>query len=351
VLTFRLSPSGANFTEDPQYSAFYEQVAERLKALPGVEAVGVINTLPLVKGPTSGFRVEGRPLTTPDKWPGVNYRSVSPDYFRAVNVPVLKGRAFDSHDNNSAPRAVIVNQSLARRDFAGEDPVGKRLNLGGTDAAGQPTWFEIVGVVADVRSVELNAEPVPEIYTSYLQDPFAGMSYVVRSSVEAESLAPAVREVVAQIDKAQPVAEVREMERIVSEVAAQPRFNTLLLGLFAGVALLLAAAGIYGVMSYSVAQRTHEIGLRMALGAQTRDVLRLVVGQCLKLTAVGLALGLAGAYALTRVMATLLYGVGPTDPSTFAGGALLLMAVSLLACYLPARRATKVDPMIALRYE
>ena len=351
VLTFRLTPSGTNFTEDPQFSDFYRQVAERIRTLPGVDTVGVINTLPLVKGPTSGFRVEGRPLTTPDKWPGVNYRSVSPDYFRAVNVPVLKGRVFDAHDNYSAPRVVLVNQSLVRRDFAGEEPIGKRINLGGTQPDGQPSWFEIVGVVADVRSLELNTEPVPEIYTSYLQDPFAGMSYVVRSAVEPESLIQAVREAVRQIDKAQPVAEIREMDQIISEVAAQPRFNTLLLSLFAGVALLLAAAGIYGVMSYSVTQRTHEIGLRMALGAQTRDVIRLIVGQCIKLTLAGLALGLVCAYAMTRIMATLLYGISPTDPSTFAVGTLLLVVVALLACYLPARRAAKVDPLIALRYE
>jgi putative ABC transport system permease protein len=351
VLTFRLTPSGQNFTQDPQFSAFFQQVAERIETLPGVDTVGVINTLPLVKGPTTSIQVEGRPPLTRDKWPGVNYRSVSPEYFRAVNVPVMKGRAFETRDNDSAPRVVLVNQSLARRDFSGEEPVGKRINFGGTTPDGQPVWFEIVGVVADMRSLELNTEPVPEIYTSYLQDPFAGMSYVVRTAVEPESLVPAVRETVREIDKAQPVAEFKEMEQIVSEVAAQPRFNTLLLGLFAAVALLLAAAGIYGVMSYSVTQRTHEIGLRMALGAQTSDVIRLIVGQCIKLTLAGLALGLVCAYALTRVMAALLYGVSPTDPSTFASGALLLVIVALLACYLPARRASKVDPLVALRYE
>ncbi len=350
VLTFRLTPSGANFRQDPQYSAFYSQVAERIETLPGVDAVGVINTLPLVKGPTTAFRVEGRPLLTPDKWPGVNYRSVNPDYFRAINVPILKGRALDAHDNETAPLAVLVNQSLVRRDFAGEDPVGKRINLGGT-RDGQPIWFEIVGVVADVRSLELSTEPTPEIYTSYLQDPFAGMSFVVRSAVEPASLVPAVREAARQVDKAQPVAEVREMEQIVSEAAAQPRFNALLLSLFAGVALLLAAAGIYGVMSYSVTQRTHEIGLRMALGAQRWDVLRMVFGQGMKLVGLGMALGLIGAFVVTRLLGSLLYGVGTTDPMTFGGVAVLLALVALTACYIPAQRAMKIDPMIALRYE
>ncbi|HEY6187281.1 MAG TPA: ABC transporter permease [Pyrinomonadaceae bacterium] len=351
VLTFRLTPSGANFREDPQYINFYNQVAERIKTLPGVDAVGMINTLPLVKGPTAAIMVEGRPPLTRDKWPGINYRNVSPDYFRAVNAPVLRGRAFDAHDNESAPLVVLVNQSLVRRDFEGEEPLGKKINFGATRADGQPIWYEIVGVVADVRSLELNSEPTPEIYTSSLQDAFAGMSYVVRTQTEPESLIPAVREAVREVDKAQPVADFKEMEQIVSEAAAQPRFNSLLLGIFASVALLLAAAGIYGVMSYSVTQRTHEIGIRMALGAQTRDVIKLVVGQCIRLTFVGLAFGLVCAFASTRVMATLLYGVKPTDPWTFAGGALLLTLVALLACYLPARRAAKVDPLVALRYE
>jgi putative ABC transport system permease protein len=351
VLTFRLAPSGANFREDAQYSNFYEQVAERIKTLPGVKSVGVINTLPLSKGPTTAFRVDGRPLISRDKWPSVNYRSVSPDYFQAVNVPLLKGRMIDAHDNDSSKLVIVVNQSLVRRDFEGEDPIGKRINLGGTRSDGQPIWFEIVGVVADVRNLELNAEPTPEIYTSYLQDPFANMSYVVRSEVEPESLVPAVREAVRQVDKAQPVADVREMEQLVSDASAQPRFNSLLLGIFASLALLLAAAGIYGVMSYAVTQRTHEIGVRVALGAQARDVLRLIIGHGLRLTFIGLALGLLCAMLMTRVMASLLYGVKPTDPWTFIMGAVIFIAVALVACYVPARRATKIDPLIALRYE
>ena len=350
VLTFRLTPSGANFREDAHYSAFYRDVAERVRAIPGVEAVGVINTLPLVKGPTTGFQTEGRPPVRADQMPMVNYRSVSPDYFNAAGVAVLRGRPPGERDTADAPRVVAVNQSLARRDFPGEDPLGKRISIGAT-REGRPIWWEIVGVVADVRNLELSAEPSPEIYTSYLQDPFAGMSYVVRSSVEPEALVPAVREAVRAVDRAQPVADVSTMERLVTGAAAGPRFNSLLLGLFASMALVLAAAGIYGVMSYSVTQRTHEIGIRIALGAQGSDVLRFVVGQGMAMALAGVGLGLAASLALTRVMSSLLYGVSATDPLTFAAVALLLAAVALVASYVPARRATKVDPMVALRYE
>jgi putative ABC transport system permease protein len=351
LLTFRVAPSGPNFDTDPKYSAFYDQIAERVRSLPGVDAVGVINTLPLAKGPTTAFSVEGRPPLTKDKWPRVNYRSVSPDYFRAVGVSVIKGRAFDAHDNYSAPLVVVVNQSLARRDFPGEEPVGNRINTGALGRDGQPIWLEIVGVVGDVRSLELSSEPTPEIYSSYLQDPFADMSFVVRTAVEPEGLIPAVREAVRQVDRAQPVTEFREMEQLVGEAAAQPRFNSLLLAVFAGLSLLLAAAGIYGVMSYGVTQRTREIGLRVALGAQRGDVLKLVVGRGMALTLLGVGIGLAASFGLTRLLRSLLFGVSETDPLTFACVALLLTLVALLACYVPARRATKVDPMVALRYE
>ncbi len=350
VLTFRLSPSGERFREDAQYTTFYRDVAERVAVLPGVESVGFINTLPLVKGPTSGIQFEGRSPLRRDQRPSVNYRSVSPDYFRAAGIAVVKGRVPDARDTDAAPLVLAVNQALARRDFPNEDPVGKRISYGiGPD--GQPLWKEIVGVVADVRSEEPGREAAPEIYVPYLQDPFAGVSYVVRSTIEPESLVPGVREAVRALDRAQPVAEVRTLEQLVGESVAQPRFNSLVLALFACMALVLAAAGIYGVMSYAVTQRTHEIGIRIALGAQHGDVLRMVVGRGMLLALAGVGLGLLCAFALTRVMASLLYGVTATDPLTFAGVALLLTLVALLASYLPARRATKVDPMVALRYE
>ncbi|HEX7315757.1 MAG TPA: ABC transporter permease [Pyrinomonadaceae bacterium] len=350
VLTFRLSPSGERFQANAQFTNFYRDVAERVGTLPGVEAVGFINTLPLLKGPTSGIQFEGRAPLRRDQRPSVNYRSVSPDYFHAAGIPVVKGRVPDARDTENAPLVLAVNQALARRDFPDEDPIGKRISYGiGPD--GQPIWKEIVGVVADVRSEEPGREPAPEIYASYLQDPFAGMSYVVRTSVEPEGVVPGVREAVRAVDRAQPVADVRTMEQVVGESFAQPRFNSLLLGLFACMALLLAAAGIYGVMSYAVTQRTHEIGIRIALGARRGDVLRLVVGRGMALAAAGVGLGLVAAFALTRLMAGLLYGVSAADPATYAAVALLLTAVALLASYIPARRATKVDPMVALRYE
>jgi putative ABC transport system permease protein len=351
VLTMRLTPSGARFKEDAQYVSFYSQVLDRIRAVAGVDTVGVINTLPLVKGPTTAFRIEGRPLLPADQWPGVNYRSVSPDYFHALDIPVTQGRGFSERDNASAPLAVLVNQAVAERDFAGENPIGKRINLGGVGSNGQPIWFEIVGVVTNVRNIELNTEPMPEIYTSYMQDPFAGMSFVIRTTIEPTSVAASVRESVQEVDKEQPVAEIRTMESIVTDAVTQPRFNLVLLGIFGGIALILSAAGIYGVMSYSVTQRTPEIGIRMALGAQTSDVLKMVVGQGMALAVIGIIIGLIASFALTHLMASLLYGVSATDPLTFALIALILLGVALGACFVPARRATKVDPMVALRYE
>jgi putative ABC transport system permease protein len=246
---------------------------------------------------------------------------------------------------------MIVNQALANRDFPNENPVGKRINLGNNDAKGQPVWWEIVGVAADVRSIELREPAIPEFYLSALQDSFRNMFVVVRTSVEPTSVAASVRQVAAEVDKSAAVSDVKTMEHIVNEAVTQPRFNVFLLGLFSGIALLLSAAGIYGVTAYSVTQRTHEFGIRMALGAQVGDVLRMILKQGMLLISIGIAVGLVASFALTRLLRTLLYGVSVTDPGTFVAITLLLTFVALLACYLPARRATKVDPLTALRYE
>ena len=350
VLTARVSPSGTNFRNDSDYINFYQRVIEKTSALPGVLDVGAINTLPLDRGPTVGFRIEGRPETTPDKWPGANYRNVTPDYFRAMRIPVLQGRVFTDHDNEAAPLAIIVNKELAEQNFSGENAVGKRIAFGGPNGNSAP-WFEIVGVVGNVRSTELSEQPGPELYFSSLQDTFPAMSLVVRSSVDPESLAGPLRKVVADIDKSVPVSNVQTMEHIVSTSVTQPRFNLFLLGLFGVLALLLSAAGIYGVTAYTVTQRTHELGIRLALGAQVGDVLRMILGQGMAVIMIGVGLGLAAAFALLRLLKSLLFEVSTTDPLTLLAITVTLIIVALVACYVPARRATKVDPLEALRYE
>jgi len=264
---------------------------------------------------------------------------------------VVQGRAFNDHDTETAPLVMMINQALARRDFPNENPIGKRINLGNTDAKGQPVWWEIVGVVGDIRNLELREAGAPEFYHSALQDSFANMFLVVRTSVEPTAVAGAIRQAAAEVDKSAAVSDIKTMDHIVSDAVTQPRFNLVLLGLFSGIALLLSAAGIYGVTAYSVAQRTHEFGIRMALGAQVGDVLRMIIRQGMLLISVGIAVGLVASFALTRLLRSLLFGVSVTDPLTFVAITLLLTLVALIACYVPARRATKVDPLVALRYE
>ena len=349
VLTARLTPSGTNYKNDADYTKFYNGVIEKVEAIPGVQDAGLINTLPLYKGPTSGFRVEGRPVTTPDKWPSVNYRVVTPNYFRAMGIPVLQGRTYTERDGANAPLVMIVNQQLAREIFPGENPVGKRITFGGAGADGQPRWFEIVGVVANVRSLELREEPIAELYFSAQQDLWPAMSLVVRSSVDPGSLAASVRQAVNEVDRSVPVADVMTMDHIVSESITQPRFNLFLLGLFGAVAMVLSAAGIYGVTAYTVTQRTHELGIRIALGAQVSDVLKMILGQGMAVIGVGLVVGLAAAFVLMRLLRSVLFGVGENDPLTFVAITAVLVFVALIACYIPARRATKVNPLVALR--
>ncbi|HJT26399.1 MAG TPA: ABC transporter permease, partial [Pyrinomonadaceae bacterium] len=351
VLTARLTPSGTNYANDADYAKFYNGVIEKVGAIPGVQDVALINTLPLSKGPTSGFRVEGRPVTTPDKWPSVNYRVVSSNYFRAMGIPVLQGRAYTDRDNENAPLVMMVNQQLAREIFPDENPVGKRITFGGTNTDGQPRWFEIVGVVANVRSLELREAPTAELYFSAQQDLWPAMSLVVRSSVEPSSLSGSVRQAVNEVDRSVPVADVKTMDHVVSESITQPRFNLFLLGLFSAVAMILSAAGIYGVTAYTVTQRTHELGIRLALGAQVGDVLKMILGQGMAVIGVGLVAGLAAAFVLMRLLRSLLFGVGENDALTFAAITGVLVLVALIACYIPARRATKVDPLVALRAE
>ena len=351
VWTARLTPSGTNYANQADYDRFYNQVLQKVSAVPGVQDAGLINTLPLGKGPTAGFRVDGRPVTTPDKWPSANYRAVSPNYFRAMGIPVLQGRAYTDRDSENSPRVMIVNQKLADEEFSGENPIGKRITFGGTDSNRQPVWFEIVGVVANVRSLELREEPIAELYFAALQDYWPAMSLVVRSNAELANLSASVRQIVNEVDKSVPVSNVQMMDHVVSASITQPRFNLFLLGLFSTVAMLLSAAGIYGITAYTVTQRTHELGIRIALGAQVSDVLKMILGQGMAVIGVGLVIGLAAAFALVRLLRSFLFGVGEKDPFTFVAITVLLLFVALLACYIPARRATKVDPLEALRYE
>jgi putative ABC transport system permease protein len=352
VLTAKLVPSGPGFRRSMDYITFYDQVLARVRAIPGVQQAGLISTLPLRKGPTTGFRIEGRPILPIDKWVPTNYRSVSPGYFQAMNIPIMQGRAFTEQDDANAPAPlVMINQALAQRDFPGENPVGKRLTLKNTTVNNQPVWFEIIGVTANVRSTELSEEAPPEFYFTTKQSPLAEVTVVIRSTVEPASLAPSLRQTVAEVNRSVPISDIQTMEHIVSESVTQPRFNLFLLGLFSGIALLLSAAGIYGVTAYTVTQRTQELGIRLALGAQVRDILKMILVQGMIVIGIGLVIGLVAAFMLTKLMQSLLFGIGKNDPVTFGAITLVLLLVALAACYIPARRAAKVDPLIALRYE
>ena len=352
VLTTNLSLAKANYPQPEQQQAGFAEIVRRAAAIPGVEAAAVIYPLPLGGDSNAGtFLIVGRPAVRPEDKPTSNHRIMSPDYFRALNIPLSRGRPFDERDTQHAPPVLIVNETFARRYFAGTEALGQHIIIEGERGDNAvPPAREIIGIVGDVRHEGLDTESGPEYYVPYTQAPEAFMSLVVRAD-NPGSLAASVREVIKQMDKDQYVAAIQPMTKLVAESVARRRFNTLLTGLFAVVALLLASIGIFGVLNYTVAQRTQEIGLRVALGAQTRDVLRLVLGQGVRLILFGLGAGLAASFALTRVLAGMLYGVTPTDPLTFVAVSFLLASVALLACYIPARRATKVDPMVALRYE
>jgi putative ABC transport system permease protein len=351
LLTINVVLPELKYPDQARRTAFYSDLLSRIEALPGVQSAAVTNYIPLtLQGDTFGISIEGRPDPGPAERPDVVTRVISPKYFSTMGIELLQGREFGEEDRADSPRVAVISETMARRLWPGEDPVGKRIKPGPPDSP--VPWRTIIGVVKDVRQFELNADPKLQMYYCYVQPAFFVPSYlVVKTDVEPVSLAAAVRGAVWEIDKDQPVSNIRTMKEVLSESIARQRFSMLLLGIFAAVALALAAVGIYGVMSYSAAQHTREIGIRMALGAQSRDVLKLAIGQGMKLALAGVAVGLIGAFALTRLIESLLFGVSTTDPATFALVTFLLIAVALSACYIPARRATKVDPMIALRYE
>jgi predicted permease len=350
VLTMSLALPEAKYPDAQAAAAFHQKLLERVASLPGARSAGVINFLPLQQwGFNGGIRIEGQGPYEPGRQPLAEFRAISPDYFRAMSVPLISGRFFTAQDQSNSSPVVIVNQRLAQKYLPGQDPIGKGIRAIGNN------WRTVVGVVGDVRQSGVTRAASAELFVPITQaiwtDLTQTMSLAVRADAEPETLIPAVRNAVREIDPAQPVFDVKMMEAVVADSVSDRRLNMLLLGIFAAVALTLALIGIYSVMSYTVSQSTREIGIRMALGAQPRDVLKLVVVQGMGLTLVGVGLGVAGAFGLTRLMATLLYGVKAADPLTFAVVSALLGVVALLACYVPARRATKVDPLVALRNE
>ena len=347
ILTMTLALPGKKYPQGHQVTASFREMLQRIEVLPGVKQSAIVRTLPFYGDQQVPFSVEGH--STSER-PLALFQIISPSYFRAMSIPLLKGRNFTEQDTRKAPAVTIVNKTMVRRFFPNEDPIGKRVMIESW-VPGSPVSWEIVGVSGDVKQFGLDAEEIPTVHVPYSQSPSDHAFLIVRSVSDPMAMGNMVRGEIRAVDKDQAVSGVRTMEEIITESVLQPRFRVMLFGMFAALALVLAAIGIYGVISYFVAQRTHEIGIRVALGARRGEVLKLVVRQGMALTLMGGVIGLAGAFALTRVMASLLYGVSATDPLTFGGVALLLAGVALLACYIPARRATRVDPMVALRHE
>jgi predicted permease len=355
VLSMVVSVAGSKEADVNRRAIFYRQLLDRVRTLPGVQSVGGINHLPLA-GDIWGwsFTIEGRPKPRPGEFPTAVYRVAMPGYFQTMRLPLVRGRDIAATDDASAQGVVIVNERAAASYWPGEDPIGKRITFG------PPTWLTVIGVAKNAKQSDWAAPPYPEVYLAALQNSdflgnagshIAYLTLVVRTAGDPGALANAVKNTVWSFDRNLPISEVLTMDGVVADANAQPRFEMLLLAVFAGVALALAAVGIYGVMSYSVSRRTHEIGIRLSLGASQGEVLRLVVRQGMALALAGSAAGMAGALMLSRLMTNMLYGVRPTDPLIFAGVAMVLGGVALVATYIPARRATRIDPMVALRYE
>lgn len=349
LLTMQMELPAARYSEDHQTRAFQEQMMSRIERLPGVAGAATVNWLPIQPGPVDLLSIEGEPPPAPGTEPKASTRVVSTNYFRTMGISLLSGREFSDRDNQFSPGVVVINNAFAQRRFARQDPIGRRIIFGGDE----PRPCEIVGVVDDERVGALDEEASSVVYRPFSQDPWTKLALIVRAEGDPQGVINAVRGQLQDIDGELAPYSVATMEQVINDTPSifLRRYPALLMAVFASVALILAAVGIYGVISYGVSQRTHEIGIRMALGAQASDVLRLIVQQGMIVTFTGIVIGLAASLALTRLLGTLLFEVSPTDPLTFTGVAALLLIVSFMACYLPARRAAKVDPLTAVRHD
>jgi putative ABC transport system permease protein len=352
LLTFELTLPDAQYRGAPARRTFYDALIQKIEALPGVRAVGLTLSLPPASlRVTDNFMVEGQVLPPNQSAPVGPLNMVSDALFTTLGVPLVAGRFFDARDEDGRAPVVIINEALAKKYLPGVDPIGRRLKDGGPERPIGPNnpWMEVVGVVGDIKYSGLDLPVEPTFYMPYRQNTWPGQFVVVRTSTEPAAIVPAVKEVVASLDKDLPLTRVRTMDEFISLSVAPPKFRTALVTIFAATGLLLAAIGIYGVMAYAVAERTRELGVRVALGATSSDVIRLVLRETLVLVGAGIAAGVVGALATTRLMGSLLFGVAPTDAVTFTAIAALLAATALVASYVPVRRATRVDPMVALR--
>jgi putative ABC transport system permease protein len=347
LLTARISLPRSAYATPQQRQSFADRLLEETRKQPGMQEAALTSFLPFAIGNnTFVILMNGQEEVRPGM-PTANFRAVSSDYFRVMGIPLLKGREFSGADHERAPIVAVINETMAKRYWPNANPIGQRIK----ETSNERAWREIVGIVGSVRHRARGEEAKPEMFVPLSQVPPTTLNVAVRTQVEQASFAATLRRSVTAIDANLPVFEVRTMEERLFESVAQPRFRTVLLGVFAALALVMAVIGLYAVMAVSVAQRTHELGIRIALGAQRRDVIGLILRQGIKLVSLGIVIGLAGAWALTRVLATLLYEVKPTDPLTFVAVPVLLIAMAILACWLPARQAASVDPLTALRYE
>jgi putative ABC transport system permease protein len=352
ILTFQLSVPRSGFSDPGKRAELYRQVIERLEALPGVQSAGASTSLPLhIASVSDSFAIVGRPRPASGVWPNVRFDSVSPEYFQTMGVPLLAGRFFSEQDTLGQAPVMIINQTMAKRYWPDQNPLGERVALGSSLNDGSRAVFDIVGVVGDLHDTTLDLDPQPCMYVSYRQQALRFMFFALRTSVDPLTLVGPVRKEVSAVTKEEAPFEFFSMQQLLMRTVLKRSVVTLLLSVFAAVAVGLSALGMYGMISYSVARRTHEIGVRMAIGAQRSDVLRLVLLQGFTLTVIGLAVGIVISLGATRVLASLLHEISATDPATFFGVSVLLAAVAFVACYIPARRATKVDPMVALRCE